>query len=52
MNIQMLALVTTVLAGMAHLLRNPVDRDGTGAQQLTGVGMTALARPAITNPQP
>ncbi len=46
---------TVVLAdhipvGMPHLLGDPVDRGHSGSQQLTGVGMPALARPSIANP--
>lgn len=34
---------------MAHLFGDPVDRCNTTAEQLTGVGMPALSRPAISN---
>ena len=35
--------------GMSHLFGDPVDRGNTTAEQLTGVGMPALARSAISN---
>ncbi len=38
-----------VRAGVAHLLRDPVNRCHTGGEQLAGVGVSALARTAITN---
>ena len=38
-----------VRAGVAHLLRNPVNRSHARGEQLAGVGVSALARTAITN---
>lgn len=38
-----------VCAGVAHLLRYPVDRSHAGGQQLAGVSMATLARTAIAN---
>lgn len=38
-----------ISVGVPHLLRDPVNRGNSGSQQLTGVGMAALARPAIAN---
>ena len=35
--------------GMTHLFGNPVDRGNSTAEQLTGVGMPTLPRPAISN---
>ena len=38
-----------VHAGVAHLLRDPVNRSHAGGEQLAGVGVPTLARPPITN---
>lgn len=38
-----------ISVGVPHLLGYPVNRGNPGSQQLTGVGMAALARPAIAN---
>lgn len=42
-------LANHVPVGMSHLFGYPVDRRYTGGQQLTGVRVPALARPAIAN---
>lgn len=39
-----------VSAGVAHLFSDPVDRCDSAAEQLAGIGMPALARPAIPHP--
>lgn len=40
---------TDEFTGTEYLLSNPVDRCRAGGQQLAGIGLAALARPAIAN---